>query len=51
MASIRDSLYDLIYDSQEAQRTIGITRASILSSNSVNHPTTIGHSLYASVVA
>jgi hypothetical protein len=51
VASVRDALYDIIYDDAMLQAITGFKAAQLLSSNNVVHPTTAGHLLFAKVIA
>jgi hypothetical protein len=50
MASIRNALYDVVFDDLALLATTGMTRKQLLSSVVV-HPTTAGHVLYSKVIA
>jgi hypothetical protein len=49
MASIRDALYDVMFDDQLLLAATGKTRSQLLSPNPV-HPSTAGHVLYAAII-
>jgi hypothetical protein len=51
VASIRDALYDILYDDKLLLAATGLTRNQVLSPDKVVHPSTAGHVLYAKVVA
>jgi hypothetical protein len=50
VASIRDALYDVMYDDQVLLATTGMTQKQLLSPIVV-HPSTAGHVLYSKVIA
>ena len=49
MVSVRDALYDLMWDDSQLTSALGISRRDILTDEI--HPTTRGHTLYGSLVA
>jgi hypothetical protein len=49
MASIRDSLYDLMYNDTAAQQLLGATRSSLMAD--IVHPTAAGFKVFGDVVA
>lgn len=50
VASIRDALYDVMFDDQLLLAAVGMTRRQLLSA-SVVHPSTAGHILYSQIIA
>jgi hypothetical protein len=51
VASVRDALYDIIYDDALLQAITGFNKAQLLSTINVVHPSTAGHLLFAKVIA
>lgn len=50
MVSIRDALYDVMFDDALLLAATGMRRDDLLSPAAVVHPTTAGHVLYAKII-
>jgi hypothetical protein len=51
VVSIRDALYDVMFDNEKLLAATGMAKWDLLSQISSVHPTTAGHVLYAKVIA
>ncbi|KAF6250340.1 hypothetical protein COO60DRAFT_1465698 [Scenedesmus sp. NREL 46B-D3] len=51
MASLRDSLYDLMFNDEAAQQLLGATRSALMAGPSNIHPTAAGFKVFGDVVA
>ncbi|KAF6254129.1 hypothetical protein COO60DRAFT_1462864 [Scenedesmus sp. NREL 46B-D3] len=51
IASLRDSLYDLMFNDEAAQQLLGATRSTLMAEPSDIHPTAAGFKVFGDVVA